>query len=157
MFSLICTRINGWVNNGEAGDLRRHRAHYDVTVMECLHFCVQGPLYMQHQVIHLNSFSNDSVALNANVPSQCNNCGGEFSYVGSLLNSVMLAHQCCFKLLMTLFSKLQKRTCHPTKHRVLIHQVLKTSNAVKYQKKNCFQQSKCHQNYMYNSIAIFQS
>ena len=33
MFSLICTRINGWVNNGEAGDLRRHRAHYDVTIM----------------------------------------------------------------------------------------------------------------------------
>ena len=33
MFSLICTRINGWVNNGEAGDLRRRRAHYDVTVM----------------------------------------------------------------------------------------------------------------------------
>ena len=23
--------INGWVNNSEAGDLRRHRAHYDVT------------------------------------------------------------------------------------------------------------------------------
>ena len=34
MFSLICARINGWVNNGEAGDLRRHCAHYDVTVME---------------------------------------------------------------------------------------------------------------------------
>ena len=33
MFSLICTRINGWVNNGEAGNLRRHRAHYDVIVM----------------------------------------------------------------------------------------------------------------------------
>ena len=33
MFSLIYTRINGWVNNDEAGDLRRHRAHYDVTVM----------------------------------------------------------------------------------------------------------------------------
>ena len=25
--------INGWVNNGEAGDLRRYRAHYDGTVM----------------------------------------------------------------------------------------------------------------------------
>ena len=25
--------FNGWVNNGEAGDLRRYRAHYDVTVM----------------------------------------------------------------------------------------------------------------------------
>ena len=24
---------NGWVNNGEAGDLKRYRAHYDVTVM----------------------------------------------------------------------------------------------------------------------------
>ena len=33
MFSLICAWINGWVNNGEAGDLRRHRAHYDVTLM----------------------------------------------------------------------------------------------------------------------------
>ena len=26
--------INGWVNNREAGDLRRHRAHYDVIVMK---------------------------------------------------------------------------------------------------------------------------
>ena len=25
--------INGWVNNREAGDLRRHRAHYDVIVV----------------------------------------------------------------------------------------------------------------------------
>ena len=33
MFSLICAWINGCVNNGEAGDLRSHRAHYDVTVM----------------------------------------------------------------------------------------------------------------------------
>ena len=32
-FSLICALINGWVNNREAGDLRRHRARYDVTVM----------------------------------------------------------------------------------------------------------------------------
>ena len=33
MFPLICAWINGWVNNGEAGDLRRHCAHYDVTVI----------------------------------------------------------------------------------------------------------------------------
>ena len=26
--------MNGWVNNGEAGDLRCRRAHYDVSVME---------------------------------------------------------------------------------------------------------------------------
>ena len=36
LFSLICAWINGWVNNGEAGDLRHHRAHYDVTVIHCL-------------------------------------------------------------------------------------------------------------------------
>ena len=34
MFSLICVRINDWVNNREAGDLRRYRAHNDVIVME---------------------------------------------------------------------------------------------------------------------------
>ena len=33
MFSLICARMNGWVNNREAGDLRRYRVHYDVIVM----------------------------------------------------------------------------------------------------------------------------
>ena len=35
MLSLICAWINGWVDNGEASDLRRHRAHYDVTAMHC--------------------------------------------------------------------------------------------------------------------------
>ena len=33
MFSLICARINGWINSGAAGDLRRHCAHFDVIVM----------------------------------------------------------------------------------------------------------------------------
>ena len=33
MFTLICTRMNGWVNNREAGDLRRYLVHYDVIVM----------------------------------------------------------------------------------------------------------------------------
>ena len=39
MFSLICAWINGSVNNREAGDLRRHRAHYDVIVMVCWQCC----------------------------------------------------------------------------------------------------------------------
>ena len=30
MFSLIRARINAWVNTRQAGDLRRHRAYYDV-------------------------------------------------------------------------------------------------------------------------------
>ena len=40
MFSLICVWINGWVNNREAGDWRRYRAHYDATAMinaVCVH------------------------------------------------------------------------------------------------------------------------
>ena len=48
MFSLICAWINGWVKNREAGDLRRHRAHYDVNVMWWSHgmdtLYVTGPL-----------------------------------------------------------------------------------------------------------------
>ena len=32
-FSLICAWINGWAINRDAGDLRRHCSHYDVTVM----------------------------------------------------------------------------------------------------------------------------
>ena len=38
MFSLICARMNGWVNSGEAGDLRRHRVHYDVIVMRIIFY-----------------------------------------------------------------------------------------------------------------------
>ena len=34
MFSLISVWINDWVNNREADDLRRYRAHYDVIVMD---------------------------------------------------------------------------------------------------------------------------
>ena len=36
MFSLICAWINGWGNNHKAGDLRRHRARYDVIVISYL-------------------------------------------------------------------------------------------------------------------------
>ena len=47
LFSLIYAWINGWVNNREAGDLKRHRTHYDVIIMnlnfqtmEWLHCCL---------------------------------------------------------------------------------------------------------------------
>ena len=33
MFSFICAWTNGWVNNQDAGDLRLHRSHYDITLM----------------------------------------------------------------------------------------------------------------------------
>ena len=34
MFSVICAWTNDWSNNRDAGDLRRHRAHSDVTIMQ---------------------------------------------------------------------------------------------------------------------------
>ena len=33
MFSLMCAWTNGWANNLDAGDFRRHRVHHDVNVM----------------------------------------------------------------------------------------------------------------------------
>ena len=52
LFSLICTWKNGWVNNGEAADLRRHHAHYDVIIMKIalivwLHSFVTCVVYAQ--------------------------------------------------------------------------------------------------------------
>ena len=36
LFSLICAKINRWVNNREAGDLGRHRSHYNGIVMDMM-------------------------------------------------------------------------------------------------------------------------
>ena len=38
MFSLIYAQINDWVNHREAGDLRRHHAHYDFIAINQLTF-----------------------------------------------------------------------------------------------------------------------
>ena len=35
MFSLMSAWTNGWANNRDPGDLRRHSTHYDVIVMHC--------------------------------------------------------------------------------------------------------------------------
>ena len=49
MFSLICAWINDLVNNREAGDLRRHRAHCDVIVMESRRSGVTPSRWKQNQ------------------------------------------------------------------------------------------------------------
>ena len=36
MFSLICARLKGWLSDRDAGDLRCHWAHYDVSVIICI-------------------------------------------------------------------------------------------------------------------------
>ena len=44
MFSLICAWMNNWVNNPEAGDLRCHHAHYDVSVMNLAYWLASHSL-----------------------------------------------------------------------------------------------------------------
>ena len=71
MFSLICARINAWVNNREAGDLRRHHAHYDVIVMICTELSMikfLGPFYWHKLAtirtrisIYTHSFTRDTI------------------------------------------------------------------------------------------------
>ena len=64
MFSLICACINGWVNNREAGDLRRHRAHYDVIVMNLLTSISsnrQGLLSSEANSFHLGVYFRCSI------------------------------------------------------------------------------------------------
>ena len=56
MFTLICARINGWVNNREAGDLRRYRSHYDVIVMRKV-LCFRNIVYHHFNLQLLTSLS----------------------------------------------------------------------------------------------------
>ena len=53
MFSLICTRINGSVNNGETGHLKCHRAHFDDTVMISPRYNSTPP-YHEKKIIYVN-------------------------------------------------------------------------------------------------------
>ena len=47
VFFLICAGRNGWTNNSDAGDLRRHRTHFDITVMN--YYQHMGPVH--HDVV----------------------------------------------------------------------------------------------------------
>ena len=62
-FSLICARTNGWVNNQDFGDLRRHHAHYDVTVMGSAyvmlstHYAVDNAMVLAECCHHRNGLT----------------------------------------------------------------------------------------------------
>ena len=64
-FSLICAWINGWVNNREDSDSRRHSIHYDVTVMlqrlarPLSVLAIEGRLLIYAQHVNLASFGVD--------------------------------------------------------------------------------------------------
>ena len=80
MFSLICAWINARVNNREAGDLRRHRGHYDVNVMNLMHNC-WGVLY------HDDSMSNHHLRcwnIDLSSVGSSENCSTRYWHPGSL-------------------------------------------------------------------------
>ena len=54
---LICVRINGWVNNLEAGDLRRPLRHYDVRVMQSAALNVATKSLLAQQWLQLGLYS----------------------------------------------------------------------------------------------------
>ena len=58
---LICVWINGWVNNREAGDLRRYRVHYDVILMVWIDCALASP-YSDATIKSQFCTSNDSWA-----------------------------------------------------------------------------------------------
>ena len=68
MFSLICTWMNDWVNNRKAGDLKHHRAHYDVMVMNMLPFIwwiwrnVSSNLYIHYYFFGYSNNISDMAA-----------------------------------------------------------------------------------------------
>ena len=60
LFSFICAWTNDWINNRDAGDLRRYRSHYDVTVMPQIRWSLSIYPYftrMSHQSISHKSIS----------------------------------------------------------------------------------------------------
>ena len=62
MFPLICAWKNGWVNNGEAGDLRHRRAHYDINVMNSVRKLSRSHGNVNSlQLGYISQFAHDTV------------------------------------------------------------------------------------------------
>ena len=65
---------NSWVNNREAGDLRRHRAHYDVIVMESIRivepiiYIISNVSYIRDIQFYLEEFHQSAELIHDYVP-----------------------------------------------------------------------------------------
>ena len=86
--SLICAWTNDWANNRDAGDLRRHRAHYDVIV---LYKAMLLAIYLS--TTHFIILSNTMCDLQA-ISSQKGN--------STVINKVLQACQETFKKKLTM-------------------------------------------------------
>ena len=104
MFSLICAWMNDRVNNGEAGDLRRYRTHYDVTVMvRCTGLVsLHGEMISNMRLIKRTTESNDQNAHDLAVTKlltasngYTNSRGEKSSVLPSLMKWIMMRETFC--------------------------------------------------------------
>ena len=113
MFSLICARINGWVNNGEAGDLRRYRAHYDVIVMTHLAQSLQALESCQNGAITNQLWLTCETSALRTWPDGTDACDGSAGTARSRYTTDFYCyHYCCF------FTKYSPGTPHSSPMRV---------------------------------------
>ena len=86
MFSLIWVWINDWVNNREAGDLRRYRAHYDVIVMDGIPN--DKMLYIESHLTAIlflrSNYHCDANKDLLNTHKICTDCDGTLDVVGNV-------------------------------------------------------------------------
>ena len=117
MFSLICTWTNCWANNGDAGDLRRHRAHYDVIVLLMIYsfwhmhkmvlsmtgyYLFYVSLYVS--IYHLHMYSSSAISTKADLsfPTHLN----RYPIVFGVYGNNIIATVRLLLLLLLLFSLL---------------------------------------------------
>ena len=97
MFSLICPWINGWINNRAAGDLRRPRIHYDITVMckrmvACTPVCISVQRNLGKPILKSRSVNKDVLTLV--VIGWRMWCPCALSQIKSLWLDLQIRHQC---------------------------------------------------------------
>ena len=89
--------INGWINNREAGDLRRQRGHYDVIVMiweqtqSChdANFAVSGGTTDCHYMAVCGATSYDKVGIMATMGFQWTTSCKRVSYCAAVRNATL--------------------------------------------------------------------
>ena len=99
MISLICAWTNGWVNNHEAGDLRRHRADNDFIVMNKV---VSLAILMCHMFLDRTAFAQsiETITLRVsfgfphNQPCICDNKITQIILI--LSSSIIFRHDICW-------------------------------------------------------------
>ena len=64
MSPLICVRTKVWVNNRDAGDLRRHRAHYGVIVMR-----LKNKVWINHILLHKEKLERNGNMISISLPA----------------------------------------------------------------------------------------